>query len=144
MTNYIEFDIVQLIILALATFRWSTLLVFEEGPYFIFTRVRLWSGMTYQRHSNNNDLPISPTKQETMNIARDNMLHSNYTAIDSNVVSRALTCMWCTSMWVGIILWGIYIISMHFDNYALYNFITAPFALSTAAIFLSKKAIQVT
>lgn len=140
----IEIDIVQLIILALATFRWSSLLVFEEGPYFIFTRIRNLSGMTYTRISNNDELPLQPNHKQVIELARDNMLNKQYQSIDINAFSRALTCMWCTSMWVGIILWGVYALSMHFDQFTFYHIITTPFALSTAAIFMSKKILQVT
>lgn len=66
------------LILALATWRISNLLVNEDGPGDIFTRLRALVGVRYD------DVTFQPSA--------------------SNDVAEAFTCIWCMSVWVGLIL----------------------------------------
>lgn len=66
------------LILALATWRISSLLVNEDGPADIFVHLRALAGVRYD----------GETFQQSA----------------SNVVAEAFTCIWCTSVWVGLIL----------------------------------------
>lgn len=66
------------LVLALATWRISSLLVNEDGPAQMFTRLRAlvgvrYNGETFQREA-------------------------------SNIVAEAFTCIWCMSVWVGLAL----------------------------------------
>jgi len=63
------------IILALATFRISSLLAYEEGPYGIFSQIRYLAGVRYNVISE----PEYPTE-----------------------LSKGIVCGWCNSVWVGI------------------------------------------
>lgn len=58
----------------LATYRLSSLLVSERGPYDIFGRLRDWAGVTYDEQS-------QPTGDSEL--------------------AQALACIWCASVWVG-------------------------------------------
>lgn len=63
------------LILALATWRISSLLVNEDGPWSMFTRLRAAVGVRYD---------------EDLQRQAD------------NVVAGAFTCIWCMSVWAGL------------------------------------------
>ena len=65
------------LILGLATWRISHLLVSEEGPWDFLSKFRHLAGVRYDEHSS----PYS-----------------------TNVFSELLTCIWCLSPWIGTIL----------------------------------------
>jgi hypothetical protein len=67
----------EIAILALATWRISSLLVREDGPFYLFMRLRHKVGVRYDKLSQ----PYA-----------------------TNEVARGLLCLWCTSVWVGIAL----------------------------------------
>ena len=93
----------ELTILALATYRMAHLLAFEEGPFRIFDSIRRVMG---QRISEDSGVPYNTTH-----------------------LSKGATCLWCNSMWFGIVLTVIYAIC---GRIAL--MIALPFALSACAI----------
>ena len=96
----------ELLIIALATWRLSSLIVNEYGPWDLFERIRHLLGVRYDELSN---------------------------PVGTNMVSRAITCVWCSSVWVAFfmtLLW-------HF-NESLAFWISLPFALSAVAIIVQK------
>lgn len=64
-----------LVVVGMATFRVTSLLVREDGPWAIFARLRHAVGVRYSAAN----VPMG-----------------------KNVVAQALTCMWCASVWTGI------------------------------------------
>lgn len=68
-------DFITLTILTLTTWRLTSLLVNEAGPFDIFERIRLLAGIRLDEYS-------QPQAD--------------------NVIGQALSCVWCTSVWVGI------------------------------------------
>lgn len=70
----------QFIILALATWRVSHLLTYEDGPFNIFQKLRTFVG-------------ISEELDE----------HDNY-----SFFAKLLSCLKCNSIWVGAIVWTSY------------------------------------
>jgi hypothetical protein len=66
----------EFIILALATWRLSSLLVNEEGPFSVFTNLRYLAGVRFDEYSQ---------------------------SYGKNVVADALQCVWCASVWIAII-----------------------------------------
>jgi len=95
----------ELIVLALATWRVSSLLVNEPGPFRIFIRLREWTGIT---HDEDDEVEMIP----------------------DGFFSDLLSCVWCTSVWVGIFWTLMYLLDQRLVYLAL------PFALSAAAIIL--------
>lgn len=71
---------VRLVLGILATYRLSSLLVSERGPFDVFGRLRDWAGVTYDDHSQ----PQGDSE-----------------------LAQAFTCIWCASIWVGgvVALW---------------------------------------
>ena len=65
----------ELILIALATWRVSSLLVSEEGPFLILVKFRSFMGVYYDEYS-------EPQGK--------------------NVIARALLCVWCISFWVAL------------------------------------------
>jgi hypothetical protein len=97
----------DLIVLALATYRLSSLLVDEEGPWELFERLRALAGMRYDA------------------------LSRRY---GTNQLSQALTCVWCTSVWVGgALALAYYVLGVTLIWLAL------PFALSAVACLLDAR-----
>ena len=80
---------ILLLVSILATWRVSSLLVNESGPYDILGRFRDWVGVAYDESSR---------------------------PYGKNVVAAMLLCLWCTSFWVGAViailtvprLWGLH------------------------------------
>ena len=68
-------DSYNLIVRGLATWRIAHMLVHETGPFSIFTKVRAATGIEHDAEG----LP--------------SVWHSN----------NVLSCVWCTSMWVGLL-----------------------------------------
>ncbi len=62
------------LIVALAVWRISSLLVNEEGPFGIFEKLRYLVGVRYDEHSER---------------------------IGTNVIAEVLTCVWCISIYLG-------------------------------------------
>ena len=65
------------LILALATWRISKLLISESGPYEVLAKLRDVVGITYNEHS----LPVA-----------------------TNELAKLFLCIWCMSIWVGLLL----------------------------------------
>jgi hypothetical protein len=100
--------LVAVIILSLATWRISSLLTKEAGPFAVFKRARELTGIT---HDDNGDIVMIPDR----------------------FFAQLLSCVWCTSVWVAIgwvILWVI------LPQACVY--VALPFALSAAAIVLER------
>ena len=95
-----------LVILGLAVWRVSSLLVNEEGPWELFARLRHRLGVRYDVRSK----PIGTT-----------------------MVSKALTCVWCTSVWVGTGGGVFYLLAPR-----LTMALCLPLALSAVAILVNK------
>jgi len=68
---------IDLLILALATWRLSSLLAQEDGPYDMFAKLRRRLGVRYDAHRR-------PSGE--------------------NVIARGVICVWCNSVWVGAAL----------------------------------------
>lgn len=67
-------DTIRLLTLILATWRISSLLVYEDGPFEIFERLRHRAGVVYNEHSQREG---------------------------TNDLAKGLTCLWCVSVWVS-------------------------------------------
>lgn len=93
------------IVSALAVWRLSSLLVREDGPGDVFAKLRTFSGVRYDEHSN---------------------------SYGTNILSSALTCVWCTSVWVGFFV-------AFLDKPAkLHTFLQRALALSASAIIIDE------
>src|SRR5512139_3847175 len=64
----------SLVVLALATWRVSSLLVSEDGPWGMFAELRRIVGVRYDEHS----IPLGST-----------------------FLGKLLSCVWCVSVWIG-------------------------------------------
>jgi hypothetical protein len=96
------------IILAIATYRLGTLLSDTEqgGPWNLLHRLRTISGVKYDERS----VPYG-----------------------TNMVSNAMLCIYCNSVWIGLIAYLLYLASE-----PLAMLLLAPFALSGAAIMIKE------
>lgn len=98
--------LVGLIILGLAVWRVTSLLVDEEGPWEIFCRLRQWAGVRYDVRSE---------------------------AYGTNVVAKAMCCVWCLSVWTGAAFSLAFLI-----NPTVTLFLSLPLALSAICIIIGK------
>jgi hypothetical protein len=100
--------IIDFIVMGIATYRLALLLTQERGPFDVFLRIRALTGIEHD----DGGVPYM---------------------IPERFWSRLLSCVWCSSVWIGF---GITIIYYIFP--ALSIAVLLPFALSGMAIYLSK------
>jgi len=94
------------VIVALATWRVSVLLVNEAGPGDILAKFRKFVGVYYDELSQ---------------------------PVGKNTIADALTCVWCTSVWVGFFFAALWLVH---ERLAFY--VALPFALSAVVIILDE------
>lgn len=97
---------IDFLILSLATWRISSLFMEERGAFDIFLRIRKLAGIKYD---NNHEITEWPDK----------------------FFPNLLSCVKCTSLWIGI---GLFLFWLTAPNIAIY--FAFPFALSTLAILI--------
>lgn len=104
-------------ILALAGWTFASLLVSEDGPYAMFHRLREWAGVKLSVHLDpatewGTILAIAERKELSPDENGAYSLPVRYGHNpDSTLLTEvawALTCVWCTSMWVMIVLFVLY------------------------------------
>lgn len=99
----------DLFLLGVATWRLSSMLVYEDGPWLAFWRLRRWSGIEYDKNREKLSVP------------------------DGKLLSGILNCVWCCSVWTGI---GIAVAYFLFPEIVIW--LCLPMVLSTVAIFIEK------
>ena len=111
-------------VLGLATWRLSSLLVVEDGPWRVFRRIRRWAraGEWSQKGMDGNRLCPAEVQEVMMNAGRS-----------EGFFSGLLSCIWCTSVWVaaGLAL-GFFLLPVPAFYFALV------FALSSVAILIER------
>ncbi|MFG0252979.1 MAG: DUF1360 domain-containing protein [Phycisphaerales bacterium JB038] len=105
---------ITLLVLALATWRVSRILVEEDGPYDLFARLRNWLGVV------DGDEGRYAEWVDT---------YHRYT------VAELFSCIYCMSVWVGIFYAVLYAVSPVVSLWA-----GLPFALSAMALLINKVA----
>lgn len=106
--------LLQIIVFALATWRISSLLVNEDGPRKIFYMWRVYAGI------------VSVTK------IRYDAPDEHYFEISEDFLAQVLSCVWCTSIYVGA-AWVVFFLA--FPTIAFYT--AAAFSLSAFTILFS-------
>lgn len=114
-------DLLQLLIFILATWRVASLLVNEDGPWFIFERLRTWSGIYWHT-------PM-PYHIESQRYATE---MDAVRIVPNRFWPQLLSCVWCCSVWVGII-WAILFRISPWNTIIL----ASPFAFSAGAILFN-------
>lgn len=76
-SDWWNMGLMDFLVLGLATWRLTSLLVKEDGPWDLFARFRSWAGVKFDARSE----PYAAT-----------------------FLGSLLTCVWCTSVWVGSFL----------------------------------------
>lgn len=95
---------VEVAVYALATWRLSSLLTAEPGPFKAFQRIREMAGI---RHDEDGRISMTP----------------------DTFAAGVLSCIWCLSVWVGAV-----VAAAAFIAPAIAFWVCLPFALSGAAI----------
>lgn len=97
-------NIFEIAVLGLATWRISHMMLHENGPWRILRRLRVLLGVRYYDEEDND---VASAKYEIT------------------------TCLWCLSVWVGIVLTAMW---MYATTAAMV--VTMPFALSGVAVLI--------
>lgn len=100
-------ELTHFLILALATWRLSSLLVNEAGPGDVFLKLRENFGFTHDTSKNKLIIP-------------------------DGFWGELFSCIWCCSLWVGVWWVGVYTLLAH----ELATLVAAPFAFSTVAVLV--------
>jgi hypothetical protein len=101
-------ETIHFIVLALATWRISSLFVTESGPFRLFVRVREWAGIT---HDDDGVVVIIP----------------------DTLRAGVLSCVWCFSVWAGAFWTLLWLVSP-----AIAFVCALPLALSTVAVMIQR------
>lgn len=101
-------DFLTLAVLALATWRISVMLVREAGPFFVFKKIRELTGIAHDPDGNVLKVP-------------------------DTFFAGLLSCVWCTSVWVGA-LWTL---EWYLSNGIMF-WVAVPFSLSAGAIVFDR------
>lgn len=101
-------DIPSLIVLGLATWRLSSLLVWEDGPFHLFARIRELAGIKHDEDG------------------KPFMIPDRFWA-------TLLSCVWCASVWVAT---GWFVLWIFLPKLTMLG--ATVFALSGAAIFFEQ------
>lgn len=108
-------DWFSFVIIALATWRISSMLVDEDGPFDVFGRIRRSVGI--KTHLEETEVP------KQWKVVKDT---------PDNFFAEVLSCMWCCSLYVGA-FWALLLFLLPPSLW-----FAIPFALSTCAIFMEK------
>jgi len=92
--------------MVLATWRIASLFAVEPGPWDVFGRVRQLGGVRYGEDG----LPYG-----------------------TNELSRGLVCVWCNSIWIGLVL-----AVAHYLKPGVTFWLALPFALSAGAVIIQE------
>lgn len=103
-------EISHLIIYGLATWRISSIIVREDGPFHMFLRVRKMAGIIH-------DIDGNPIQSP------------------DGFFSELLFCVWCSSVWVGLFLTVFWFFTPEWSL-----IFSVPFAFSGMAILIDKYA----
>ncbi len=76
-----EVNILEFLIIALGTWRLSSLLADEDGPFTIFGRLRHAVGVRYDERSQR---------------------------YGTNELAKMVMCLWCNSIWLGVVATALY------------------------------------
>ena len=76
-------ETLSFVILALAIYRLTVLLVYDSGPFFVMDRFRAWAGIRYDA------------------------LNQQYLL---NEFARGLACGYCVSLWVALVVVPLYLL----------------------------------
>lgn len=129
-------DLFDFILLSFATWRLSSLLVREEGPHSIFPRLKHWLGQKYLMRLAQDD----PETGQKVNVVREvpfkRRLEATQT-INGNEILIALSCIWCTSIWVSLLFVTLY--SVFYNNLYPFEWFIAWLAVSGLAIAINKQ-----
>ena len=109
---------IEVVVLALATWRISSLLGQEDGPFEVLGKLRYRLGERYDDHSN----PIV-----------ERLGQKWYHRLIYEFVDQ-LTCLWCCTLWVGLSVTVLYLV---FPTVTVY--LALPFALSAVGVYLNTR-----
>jgi hypothetical protein len=98
-------DLVEILVLGLATWRIASLFANEDGPFDMFSHIRNFIGVKTDANGNR---------------------------YGTHVLSKGIICVWCNSIWFGILI----AIAWVLFNPILY--VCLPFALSTIAVMVEE------
>lgn len=117
-------SLTYLVVLALATWRLSSLLVEEDGPFGVFRSLRAFAGAgEFSQHG------LDATRLTPQEVERVMMRAGR----PESFLAGLLSCVWCISVWVGA-FWVI--LAVFLPAFTFYAALV--FALSAAAIFLQE------
>lgn len=79
-------EFLELIIMVLATWRLASMLVYEEGPFDIFLKIRSLFGITHHEDGSVEKIP-------------------------DNTLAKLFTCIWCMTIWMGALVYLLWLVA---------------------------------
>lgn len=132
-------DIPMIVLIALAIARISAILTNESGPFDLALRFRLLIGVRYfnfGQDAEGNTIIEYLDIDEVFNASKFGTMDQHFLAGD-NVFSRLVSCIYCCSVWVSAVLFGIYL--GYIGDFVLLNWVIFTFSGSAIAIYFNNK-----
>lgn len=128
-------DLFDVILMALATWRLSSLIVQEEGPYAIFPwiKYRIFNQQYYRSVGVKDETGKLINKREKLSWSER---HNATEIVNNNEFLNALNCIWCTSIWIGLVITLAY--SVFVVNLELFQWFLTWQAVSAGAILTNR------
>lgn len=126
----VRFKLFEFILIALATWRISNMLVDENGLFNVFLKIRDLIGIKYYYYDTNMGQHVYLEFDE---VVKSRFELENYNVEYKNTFSELFSCVYCMSIWVGF---GFTV--LHYLLPQLNLFLTTWLSASTVAIFLKR------
>jgi len=120
-------NIENFLILVLAAWRLASLLANEHGPYLVLERIRFILGVHYITR----DGSVVKTHKQFSVLSEPD--RAGCVRVASNVVAEAITCVWCSSVWIAAAL---ILVILWFGQPAVW--VLLPFSVSAGAIIVNR------
>lgn len=122
-------NIENFLIICLATWRIASLLADEHGPYRVLERIRFLLGVYYIARDGN----VVKTYSQFSELSEHDK--ADCVRIAEGQVAQAITCVWCSSVWIATAL---VLLFLWFGQPVVW--VLLPFSVSAGAILVQKIA----
>lgn len=152
MFEYNIWFVVFFIFLSLATWRISSIIVNEKGFLQSSIRIRWLFGVRYARidtlqnipnvfeNLDDEELPRLPSLAKVIQLDLNSKLDEFYVRQVNSSFAELVTCLWCCSVWIGLLLVFAYVLTYEHElSRTIFHALLLAFSASACSIFIEEK-----